>query len=68
VSPHSSPEQLIALAGGSLPYLCVREVVLHVRECPECQSVFAEARECLLIEAELRRDPINAMDLTAIDR
>jgi len=66
VITHSNPEQLRALADGSLPYISAREVVLHVRECPECQSALAEARECLLIEAELRRDPVNAMDLTAV--
>jgi len=53
VITHSSPDQLRALAGGNLPYIAVREVVLHVRACPECQSAFAEVKECLLIEEEL---------------
>jgi anti-sigma factor ChrR (cupin superfamily) len=63
---HPSPEKLKAVAGGHLPSLSTCEVVLHLRECTDCHAVFAEARESLLIEEELARDPINSIGGAAV--
>jgi len=66
LATHSTPEQIRALAGGSLAEILSIEAVSHLRRCPECQLALSEARESRLIEEELLRDPMNALDLTSI--
>jgi hypothetical protein len=57
---HPSPETLQAFARGQLPYLSTSDVILHLRQCPDCQSAFAEARESHLIEEELSRHSVSS--------
>ena len=58
---HPSPETFKALVRGHLPYRSASPVVSHVQDCPDCQAVLADARESLLLEEELQRDPSNSI-------